>query len=167
MIFQRLKISSKLITLLDIVVIVFMFIFLKSYFSVHKYSYTTNKNGLKITSTIRNKKITQDNFVILNLSIQNTTRKDKIIEINRKNIFNIIVEKDNKVVFKSDILDNKRERAKKIKLPQRGQLKLSYEWDLSSNFEEEITSGSYKITIYSLDLDIKHTYDIEIIEEEN
>ncbi|TDT69211.1 hypothetical protein EV215_1553 [Hypnocyclicus thermotrophus] len=167
MIFQKLKISSRLITFLDIIVIVFMFIFLKSYFSVHKYSYTTKKNGLKIVSTIRNKKLNQNNFMIINLTIQNTTRKDKIIEINRKNIFNIIVEKDNKVIYKSDILDIKRERSKKIKLAQRGELKLSYEWDLTSNFKEEITTGNYKVTVYSLDLDISHSYDIEIIEEEN
>ncbi len=154
-IFKKVR-KNQLITLLDIGIIVVIMIVFKTYYQFSQNNHSSiEKNGIKYTFYTDESKYEKDQIIQFNFSMKNKKKDEKTLEFNRSNIFNILIEKDNEIIYKRDFLDSLTHKPKKIIIKRYGERKFSYEWYQEDKEKAEIERGLYKVTLYSLDLDIK------------
>lgn len=154
-IFKRVK-RNQLITLLDIGIILVIMIVFKTYYQFSQNNHSsTEKNGIKYTFYTDESKYEKDQIIQFNFVMKNKKKEAKILEIERSNVFNILVEKENEIIYKRDFLDSLTHKPKKIIIKRYGERKFSYEWYQEDKEKNDVPKGFYKVTLYSLDLDIE------------
>ncbi len=154
-IFKKIK-KNQWITLLDIGIILVIMIVFKTYYQYSQNNHSTlEKNGIKYTFYTNNNKYKKDEIVQFNLSMKNKKKDEKSFDFNRAHVFNVLIEKDEEIIYKRDFLDSLTRKPKKIIIKRYGEREFSYEWYQEDKEKRGIQSGLYKATLYSLDLDIE------------
>lgn len=157
--------KNQLITLLDIFIIVAIMIFVKTYMNNTSGNFEKiEKNKVKYTFKTDKIKYEKDELVVFNLDVESKSKKDVELKVERNKVFNLIIEKDGKLIYKRDLLDSLTDRTKKIIIKRYGKKTFSYEWYGDSNTEAETEAGVYKATLYSLDFDIKLNAEFTIVD---
>lgn len=145
-----------MITLFDIIIIVALILGLNVYFAGRGENIATlSKDGLKITASTDKLEYEEDEIIEFSFVIENKSKEDMELIFYRQGLFNILIEKDNNLVFKRDLIDSLTERGKKIIINREEKKIFTYKWNLESNMAFSMESGRYAATLYSLDLGIE------------
>ncbi len=115
---------------------------------------------------INNKKIKKSELLNIRLKIENRKREKKELVIKEAVPFNFIIEKEGKLLYKRDIEERLSKIPKKIYLNRYQKIELGSEWYGDNLYNEKLTSGNYRMILYSTDLGIELPLDFEVIEEE-
>jgi len=159
--------KGKWITILDIVLIIVIFFFAKSYLQKYnKNSTSITVDKLKYSLVINSEKIKANELLNIRLKVENKSRDKKTLEFRNAVPFNYIIEKDGKFIYKRDILDSVSKKTKKIYLNRYGKTEFGTEW-YGTDFEnKEVLPGEYRLTVYNKDLNVELKLNFEIIQEE-
>lgn len=156
--------KNKLITILDIGLIIIIFFFVRSYLDrYNKNSVNMTRDKIKYTILINNQKIHQEELLNIRLRIENKSNNKQELLIKNGVPFNYTIERNGKLIYKRDVLDSISRFPKKIYLNRYGKTEFSSEWygiDLDDKIAEK---GQYLLKVYSSDLNIKLTLNFEII----
>ncbi|MBN1467610.1 MAG: hypothetical protein JXM74_07105 [Fusobacteriaceae bacterium] len=159
--------KGRMITIIDILFLVGIMFFAKMYMEKYnKNSTSLTKNGIKYTLTINNKKIKKSELLNISLKIENRKREKKELIIKQAVPFNFIIEKEGKLLYKRDIEERLSKISKKIYLNRYQKIELGSEWYGENLYNEKLTSGNYRIILYSTDFGIELPLNFEVIEEE-
>ncbi len=159
--------KGRMITIIDILFLVGIMFFAKMYMEKYnKNSVSLTKDGVKYTLMINNKKIKKSELLNIRLKIENRKREKKELVIKEAVPFNFIIEKEGKLLYKRDIEERLSKITKKIFLNRYQKIELGSEWYGDNLYNEKLTSGNYRIILYSTDLGIELPLDFEVIEEE-
>jgi len=157
------KIRPNIITVVDIILIGLIFFGIKMYYNKEMpIKKSIRKNGIQYTAFLNKYKLTKNEFLIINLSIKNNNRNKKELQVEYEDIFNYEISKGDKLIYKKNYLDNKREISKKLELTSYKVVFISEEWFLKSNTDEKIENGKYNIKIYSKDFDLIFNMNFEL-----
>lgn len=159
--------KGKLITVLDIALIIVVFLFAKSYLQkFNKNSTSITKDKIKYTLLINNEKIKYDELLNIRIKIENKDRKKKELQFNNSVPFNYIIEKNGQFVYKRDILESINIKPKKIYLNKYSKTEFGTEWYGIDMNNKNVEAGKYTLRVYSKDLNIELMLNFEIIQEE-
>jgi len=161
------KFKPNTITVVDIILIILVFFGLRMYYNKEMpIKKTIKKNGIQYTVFFNKYTLKEDEFLIINFAIKNNKRKKQILNIEYEDIFNFVISKEDKLIYKKNYMDNRREISKKIELSSYKTVFISEEWFLTSNTDNKIKDGKYHIKIYSKDLDLVFDMDFELAKKE-
>lgn len=144
------------ITFLDIFIMAVVIIFVKTYMTYGKMNYSTlKKDNMDYVFRTDKEMYSGDDVVQFIFSMKNKEKTEKELIFERAQVFNLIIEKNNNLVFKRDLADSLTDRPKKIIMKRYDEKTFTYEWDMKSNTDFDIEKGRYMARLYSLDLEIE------------
>ncbi|NLK62758.1 MAG: hypothetical protein GX287_04810 [Fusobacteria bacterium] len=142
----KFKNRSNIITFIDIIFIVVIFIFIKNFYKLTApTSDSITKNKIKYNLYINKHKYELNDTMLINLELRNRSKK-KIELINEKEKpIRVVIYNENKdIVYSNDYMDRNRENPKIISVGGYAKINIGENWDFESEISE-ITKGSYKI----------------------
>ncbi len=150
------KINKRNITIFDLLLIFVIFLFLNRYYNKKMPMVSKlKKNGYEYELRINKYKYQKDDIMLMNFTIKNRAKHEKVIQITKEHLFNVIIYRDDTIIYKRDIMERNQDETKKIVLKKYSKATSGFEWFFNSNFQEEIKNGEYTLQIYSKDMDIK------------
>lgn len=157
--------KSNIITFIDVVIILFIFIFAKNYYKLTSpTSESIEKDKVKYTLSINKYKYSLNEIMFINFEIKNKTKKKKEINITKENIIKIdILDENENILYSNDYINRNRDVNKKINIAGYGKINIGNIWDFKSDIYNNIGKGEYKLRaiFHDMDVEIKIPFIIE------